>query len=160
MNPRHLAMGAALLAAAGLALFGDKTPDSGVAEAVERKPVAAGAPAAARAPEKTIATPRSSAAAMTSASRMLPPGWMTQPAPASTTTSRPSRNGKKASLATTVPERDSPACCALMPAMRAESRRLICPAPTPRVMPSGAERATSDMPMEPPAPARFSTTTA
>jgi hypothetical protein len=38
MNPRHLAMAAALLVAAGLALFGDKTPDTGVAEAVERKP--------------------------------------------------------------------------------------------------------------------------
>lgn len=55
MNPRHLAMGAALLVAAGLALFGDKTPDSGVAEAVERKPVAVSAPAVARAPEKSAA---------------------------------------------------------------------------------------------------------
>ena len=44
--------------------------------------------------------PRSSAAAITSASRMLPPGWITQLAPASQTTSRPSRKGKNASLAT------------------------------------------------------------
>lgn len=36
MTPRHLAMGAALLFAAGLLVFGDRTPDSGVAEAVER----------------------------------------------------------------------------------------------------------------------------
>jgi hypothetical protein len=42
MKPRHLAMGAALLLAAGLVLFGDKTPDAGVAEPVER---AARAPA-------------------------------------------------------------------------------------------------------------------
>ncbi|MES2016630.1 MAG: hypothetical protein V4484_09045 [Pseudomonadota bacterium] len=40
MNPRHIAMGLALLVAAGLALFGDKTPSSEVAEAVERKPAA------------------------------------------------------------------------------------------------------------------------
>ena len=38
MNPRHIAMGAALLVAGGLVVFGDNTPDSGVAEAVERKP--------------------------------------------------------------------------------------------------------------------------
>ena len=42
MNPRHIAMGAALLLAAGLVLFGDNSPDSGVAEAVERAPAAAG----------------------------------------------------------------------------------------------------------------------
>jgi len=36
MKPRHLAMGAALLVAAGLVVFGDKTPDAGVAEPVER----------------------------------------------------------------------------------------------------------------------------
>ena len=41
MNPRHIAMGAALLLAAALVLFGDNSPDSGVAEAVERKPAAA-----------------------------------------------------------------------------------------------------------------------
>jgi hypothetical protein len=36
MKRRHLAMGAALVVAAGLVFFGDKTPDSGVAEPVER----------------------------------------------------------------------------------------------------------------------------
>src|SRR5471032_1485693 len=66
--------------------------------------------------------------------RIEPPGWMTQVAPASTTTSRPSRKGKKASDATTEPASDRPAFCALIEAMRAESMRLIWPAPTPRVM--------------------------
>ena len=45
--------------------------------------------------------------------------------------SRPSRNGKKASEATTEPATSRPACSALMTAMRAESTRLIWPAPTP-----------------------------
>src|SRR5690606_30068821 len=56
-----------------------------------------------RAPVSTIAIPRSLAAAITSSSRTLPPGWMTQVAPASATTSRPSRKGKKASEATAEP---------------------------------------------------------
>ncbi|HEX8478474.1 MAG TPA: hypothetical protein VF663_09070 [Telluria sp.] len=47
MKPRHLAMGAALLAAAGLVFFGDNAPDSGVAEPVERVARVARAPAAA-----------------------------------------------------------------------------------------------------------------
>src|SRR5690606_19837489 len=88
-----------------------------------------------RAPVSTMAMPRSSAAAMTSSSRTLPPGWITQVAPASATTSRPSRKGKKASEATADPDRLRPAFSALMEAMRAESMRLIWPAPTPRVMP-------------------------
>ena len=41
MTPRHLALGAALLVAAGFAVFGDKTPDSAVAEAVVRTPARA-----------------------------------------------------------------------------------------------------------------------
>ncbi|QJD98760.1 hypothetical protein HH212_00805 [Massilia forsythiae] len=41
LKPRHLALGAALAAAAALVLFGDRNPDGDVAEAVER-------PAAAR----------------------------------------------------------------------------------------------------------------
>jgi hypothetical protein len=60
MNRRHLGMGAALLVAAALALFGDKTPDSGVAEAVERKSAAVNAPPGikpARAPDKATAEP-------------------------------------------------------------------------------------------------------
>lgn len=44
MKPRHLAMGAALIGAAALVFFGDRTPATGVAEPVER---AARAPAAA-----------------------------------------------------------------------------------------------------------------
>ena len=56
MTPRHLAMGAALLLAAGLVLFGDRTPSSDVAEAVERTPArtlavqAAPGPVASRSP--------------------------------------------------------------------------------------------------------------
>jgi hypothetical protein len=52
MNPRHIVMGLAALGAAALAIFGDKTPDSGVAEAVEPRPsvVVAAAPVAAKAP--------------------------------------------------------------------------------------------------------------
>jgi hypothetical protein len=46
MNPRILAYGAALAGAAALFIFGDKTPDTGVAEAVERAPAAAAQPAA------------------------------------------------------------------------------------------------------------------
>ena len=38
MKPRHIAMGAALVAAAALVLFGDRAPDTEVAEAVERAP--------------------------------------------------------------------------------------------------------------------------
>ena len=38
MSPRHIAMAAALLVAAGLVVFGDNAPDSGVAEAIERAP--------------------------------------------------------------------------------------------------------------------------
>jgi hypothetical protein len=57
MKPRHMALGAALLAAAALVLFGDRTPDGEVAEAVLRPTAeigragaAAQAPAAAAAP--------------------------------------------------------------------------------------------------------------
>jgi hypothetical protein len=46
MKPRHLMLGAALAGAALLAIFGDRSPDSEVAEAVERAPgVRAPAPA-------------------------------------------------------------------------------------------------------------------
>jgi hypothetical protein len=47
MKPRHLLLGAALLVAAALASFGDKTPQAIVAEPVVRAPAA---PALARAP--------------------------------------------------------------------------------------------------------------
>ena len=48
MKPRHIVLGLALAAAAGLAAFGDKTPDDEVAEAVERPAPAPVAAAAAR----------------------------------------------------------------------------------------------------------------
>ena len=41
MKVQHIVMGVALLGAAALVFFGDRTPDSGVAEAVERKPARA-----------------------------------------------------------------------------------------------------------------------
>ena len=49
MKPRHIVMGVALAGAAALVVFGDRSPGTTVAEAVERKParVAAGAPAGA-----------------------------------------------------------------------------------------------------------------
>jgi hypothetical protein len=45
MKPRHLALGAALLGAAALVVFGDRTPDAEVAEAVERPAARAVRPA-------------------------------------------------------------------------------------------------------------------
>jgi len=47
MKPRHLLMGAALVAAAGLVLLGNTTPDTEVAEPVERAPRPAAAPSVA-----------------------------------------------------------------------------------------------------------------
>jgi len=44
MKPRHLLMGAALVAAAGLVLLGDRAPEPDVAEPVERAPRPAAAP--------------------------------------------------------------------------------------------------------------------
>ena len=52
---------------------------------------------------------------------MLPPGWMTATAPLSATTSRPSRNGKNASEATTEPASDRPAVLRLD---RGDARRI------------------------------------
>ena len=46
MKPRVLIYGLALAGAAALLVFGDNTPDSGVAEAVDRAPAAAARPAA------------------------------------------------------------------------------------------------------------------
>lgn len=51
MNRRHIVMGIAVVGAAALVVFGDNTPDSGVAEAIERKsPVVASATPAQIAP--------------------------------------------------------------------------------------------------------------
>lgn len=57
MTPRHLLMAAALIAAAGLVIFGDKTPPEGdVAEAAERRaPAAAAQPATAATATATVA---------------------------------------------------------------------------------------------------------
>ena len=61
MKRRHLLMGAALLAAAGLAFFADKTPSSGVAEAVQReaRPAAPPPKPASLASQVTRSTPAS-----------------------------------------------------------------------------------------------------
>ncbi|ATQ78487.1 hypothetical protein CR152_31220 [Massilia violaceinigra] len=56
MTPRHLAMGAAVLLAAGLLVFGDNSPDSGVTEAVERS-----------APKASVVSTRSAANAASAA---------------------------------------------------------------------------------------------
>jgi len=74
MKPRHLLMGAALALAAGLAAFGDKTPNEAVAEAVERP---GAQPARAATPQRassTSATPqRASASAAAPAILRLQP---------------------------------------------------------------------------------------
>lgn len=69
MKPRHIAMGAALLLAAGLVIFGDNTPEDTVAEPVER---AAQAPARAAAPAASTASTPSNAASDTAILRLLP----------------------------------------------------------------------------------------
>ena len=55
MTPRHLLMGAALLVAAGFALFGDKSPSGAVVESAPRRAVAKPARAAVVAPTRTEA---------------------------------------------------------------------------------------------------------
>jgi hypothetical protein len=75
MNPRHIALGLAVLAAGALALFGDKTPDSGVAEAVERKPAVATTVAttmASSAPVATRPSEKKTAVAEPAILRLLP----------------------------------------------------------------------------------------
>jgi len=69
MKPRHIAMGAALLLAAGLVVFGDNTPEDTVAEPVER---AAQAPARSAAPAASTASTPSNAASDTAILRLLP----------------------------------------------------------------------------------------
>ena len=68
MKPRHLALGAALLVAAGFAVFGDKSPAPLVAEAVVRgapAPAAASATASATAAVAAPARARAGAGAST-----------------------------------------------------------------------------------------------
>lgn len=70
MKPRHIAMGAALVAAAALVLFGDRMPDTEVAEAVERAPAAhpvPSAPSALRSGADAAAPPRTATATATAA---------------------------------------------------------------------------------------------
>ena len=65
MKPRHIALGVALAGAALLVVFGDRSPDAGVAEAVERAP-AARRPAVAvltSAPASVTVAPSAAAAA-------------------------------------------------------------------------------------------------
>ena len=87
-----------------------------------------------------MAMPWASAASITSLSRTDPPGWITAVAPASMQASMPSANGKNASDATTEPLvsgsgsfNSVAASSALRAAIRAESTRLIWPAPMPTV---------------------------
>ncbi|UTY55760.1 hypothetical protein [Massilia sp. erpn] len=71
MKPRHLLMGGALLTAAGLALFGDKTPSGDVAEAVDRPAPRAGKQAG-DAAGKTPAPQNAAAPVASSPSAPLP----------------------------------------------------------------------------------------
>lgn len=56
MKPRHLVLGAALAVAALLAIFGDKSPDGQIAEAVERTPGPRPAPSVSAAAASAAAT--------------------------------------------------------------------------------------------------------
>ena len=97
----------------------------------------------------TIASPCSSAAAITSASRTDPPGCTTAVAPAAATASSPSRNGKKASEAATVPASGALAPTAqplaFITATFTASTRLIWPAPMARVRPASAKSTVFDL---------------
>ncbi|NNG23778.1 hypothetical protein [Telluria aromaticivorans] len=61
MKRRHIAMGAALVLAAGLVVFGDRTPEDAVAEPVERAPATA---AAAPVPEDAVPAAKAGAPAI------------------------------------------------------------------------------------------------
>jgi len=69
MKPRHIAMGAALLVAAGLVVFGDSTPSGGVVESVDRAPAArsTATATAARPAASAVAAPQAAAARATTA---------------------------------------------------------------------------------------------
>src|SRR5579875_3210951 len=95
-----------------------------------------------RSPVKTIAMPCSSAAAITSASRTDPPGWATAVMPAAAMVSKPSRKGKKASLAP-APPRALPA--ALATASSPGETRFCWPAPMPTAMPLAARTIALDL---------------
>lgn len=80
MKTRHIVMGAALLGAAALVLFGDKAPSGGVVESVERAPAA-----------RSAARPAVTPAAVT-ASAATQPAAIAQPA-AATVPAAPARSG-------------------------------------------------------------------
>jgi hypothetical protein len=67
MKPRHLVLGAALACAALLVMFGDRSPDAGVAEAVERAPGPRPQPAAPRAALADTVAPAAANAAPSAA---------------------------------------------------------------------------------------------
>jgi hypothetical protein len=71
MKPRHMVLAVALAGAALLAIFGDKSPDAGVAEPVERAPAQArvqGPPPAVSAPASASASAPAAPAAPVAAS--------------------------------------------------------------------------------------------
>ncbi|MBB6132275.1 hypothetical protein HD842_000386 [Massilia aurea] len=67
MKPRHIAMGCALVLAAGLVVFGDTTPDNTLSEPAERV-----AKTAATAPARSTAVPVSKPVADTAIVRLVP----------------------------------------------------------------------------------------
>lgn len=73
MKPRHIALGAALIVAAGFALFGDKTPGSAVVEPAQRRAAAAPARVAAVAPKQEAAPVVMIMRLEPRASAMMPP---------------------------------------------------------------------------------------
>src|SRR4030065_632988 len=82
-------------------------------------------------PVNPMAMPCSLAASMTSLSRIEPPGWMTAVTPTSAAWSRPSRNGKNASEAMTLPCTSSPASGPLIQAGRPLDTAPTLPASAP-----------------------------
>lgn len=77
MTPRHMLMAAALLAAAALVIFGDRSPAGGdVAEAVERRAPAAASPAVAN----SAASPAAPSALAAAAAPAGPGGAKSAPA--------------------------------------------------------------------------------
>lgn len=69
MKPRHLVLGAALAGAALLVLFGDRSPDGAVAEAVERAPAPRRMPGAPAAVGPATAATASATASTSAAAR-------------------------------------------------------------------------------------------
>ncbi|SFV14636.1 hypothetical protein [Pseudoduganella namucuonensis] len=95
MTPRHMLMGAALVGAAALVLFGDKTPPGDVAEAVDRRAPAPAAPALAGAAGAPAAATGGATAAGPSAAAQPAAAAPAEPAPAPA----PVRAGKGAAAA-------------------------------------------------------------